>query len=95
MWHITLPGIKPTIITLLIINLGRVMGSNYERLSVFCNTQVKDFQYQFAIYIYEKGLGNAQFSVSTAVGLFQSFVGVVLVLLADKVAKMIGEEGLI
>ncbi|MDE5596744.1 MAG: ABC transporter permease subunit [Lachnospiraceae bacterium] len=95
MWHITLPGIKPTIITLLIINLGRVMGSNYERLSVFGNTQVKDFQYQFAIYIYEKGLGNAQFSVSTAVGLFQSFVGVVLVLLADKVAKMIGEEGLI
>lgn len=95
MWHITLPGIKPTIITLLIINLGRVMNSNYERLAVFGNSQVKDFQYQLAIYIYEKGLGNSQFSMATAVGLFQSVIGVILVLAADKFAKVIGEEGLL
>ena len=95
MWHITLPGIKPTIITLLIINLGRVMNSNYERLAVFGNSQVRDFQYQLAIYIYEKGLGNLQFSMATAVGLFQSVIGVILVLLADKFAKMLGEEGLL
>lgn len=95
MWHITLPGIKPTIITLLIINLGRVMGSNYERLAVFGNSQVKDFQYQLAIYIYEKGLGNLQFSMATAVGLFQSVIGVILVLAADKVAKLLGEDGLL
>lgn len=95
MWHITLPGIKPTIITLLIINLGRVMNSSYERLAVFGNSQVKDFQYQLAIYIYEKGLGSSQFSIATAVGLFQSLIGVILVLLADKAAKMLGEEGLI
>lgn len=95
MWHITLPGIKPTIITLLIINLGRVMNSNYERLAVFGNSQVRDFQYQLAIYIYEKGLGNLQFSMATAVGLFQSVIGVILVLLADKFAKILGEEGLL
>ena len=95
MWHITLPGIKPTIITLIIINLGRVMNSNYERLAVFGNSQVRDFQYQLAIYIYEKGLGNLQFSMATAVGLFQSVIGVILVLLADKFAKMLGEEGLL
>ena len=95
LWHITLPGIKPTIITLLIINLGRVMNSNYERLAVFGNSQVRDFQYQLAIYIYEKGLGNLQFSMATAVGLFQSVIGVILVLLADKFAKMLGEEGLL
>ena len=95
MWHITLPGIKPTIITLLIINLGRVMNSNYERLAVFGNSQVRDFQYQLAIYIYEKGLGNLQFSMATAVGLFQSVIGVILVLLADKFAKLLGEEGLL
>lgn len=93
MWHITLPGIKPTIITLLIINLGRVMNSNYERLAVFGNSQVRDFQYQLAIYIYEKGLGNLQFSMATAVGLFQSVIGVILVLLADKFAKLLGEIG--
>lgn len=95
MWHITLPGIKGTVVTLLIMNLGRIMGSNFERLDVFANTQVRDFQYQLAIYIYEKGLGNAKFSQATAVGLFQSLVGLVLVLLADKVAKMLGEDGLI
>lgn len=95
MWHITLPGIKGTIVTLLIMNLGRIMGSNFERLDVFGNTQVKEFQYQLAIYIYEKGLGGGKFSQSTAVGLFQSLVGLLLVLLADKVAKKLGEDGLI
>ena len=94
-WHITLPGIRGTIVTLLIMNLGRVMGSNFERLDVMGNTQVKDFQYQLAIYIFEKGLGGGKFSHSTAVGLFQSLVGLALVLLADKVAKALGEDGLI
>lgn len=95
MWHITLPGIKGTIVTLLIMNLGRVMNSNYERLDVFFNTQVKEFQYQLAIYIYEKGLAGNKFSQSTAVGLFQSLVGLGLVILADKVAKALGEDGLL
>jgi putative aldouronate transport system permease protein len=95
MWHITLPGIKGTIVTLLIMNLGRVMGSNFERLDVFGNTQVRDFQYQLAVYIYEKGLGAGKFSQSTAVGLFQSLVGLMLVILADRVAKKLGEDGLI
>lgn len=95
MWHVTLPGIRGTIVTLLIMNLGRVMGSNLERLTAFDNTQVRDFQYQLAIYIYEKGMGAGKYSEGTAVGLFQSLVGVVLVLLADKVAKKLGEEGLL
>jgi putative aldouronate transport system permease protein len=95
MWHITLPGIKGTVVTLLIMNLGRIMGSNFERLDVFGNSQVREFQYQLAIYIYEKGLGGGKFSQSTAVGLFQSLVGLMLVLLADKVAKKLGEDGLI
>lgn len=95
MWHVTLPGIRGTIVTLLIMNLGRVMGSNFERLDVFGNTMVKDFQYQLAIFIYQKGLGSGQFSASTAVGLFQSLVGLVMVLMADRVAKALGEEGLL
>lgn len=95
MWHITLPGIKGTVVTLLIMNLGRIMGSNFERLDVFGNSLVKDFQYQLAIYIYDKGLGGDKYSVATAVGLFQSLVGLMLVLLADKVAKKLGEDGLL
>lgn len=95
MWHITLPGIKSTVVTLLIMNLGRIMGSNYERLDQFDNTQVRDFQYQLAIYIYDKGLSGGKYSMATAVGLFQSVVGLILVLLADKVAKKLGEDGLL
>ncbi|WP_418880803.1 ABC transporter permease subunit [Waltera sp.] len=71
MWHITLPGIKSTVVTLLILNLGRVMGSNLERLTALENSQVKDFQYQLAVYIYNKGIGAGKFSAATAVGLFQ------------------------
>ena len=95
MWHITLPGIRGTIVTLLIMNLGRVMGSNLERLTAFDVSQVRDFQYQLAIYIYQKGLGSGKFSQGTAVGLFQSLVGLILVLVSDKIAKSLGEEGLL
>lgn len=95
MWNVTLPCIRGTMVTLLIMNLGRVMGSNFERLDSFGNVQVKDFQYQLAIYIYEKGLAGANFSRATAVGLFQSLVGLILVLASDRVAKRLGEDGLL
>lgn len=95
MWNITLPGIKSTTVTLLIMNLGRVMNSSYERLLSMGNVNVKEFQYQLAIYIYEKGLASGNFSKATVVGLFQSLVGLMLVLAADKFAKKLGEDGLI
>lgn len=95
MINITLPSIKGTIVTLLIMNLGKVMGSNMERLAVFDNTQVRDFQYQLAVYVFQKGLNNGRFSEAAAVGLFQSLVGLGLVLLADRFAKKLGEDGLL
>lgn len=95
MWNVTLPSIRGTIVTLLIMNLGKVMGSNMERLAVFDNTQVRDFQYQLAVYVFQKGLNNGRFSEATAVGLFQSLVGLGLVLLADRFAKKLGEDGLL
>ena len=95
MWHITLPGIRSTIVTLLIMQLGRVMNSSLERLVAFDNTMVRDYEYQLAVYIYAKGLQNSKFSMATAVGLFQSLVGLALVLIADRVAKALGEEGLL
>ncbi|MBQ9119583.1 MAG: sugar ABC transporter permease [Lachnospiraceae bacterium] len=94
-WHITLPGIKSTAVTMLIMNLGRIMGSNFERLESFGNSGVKSEQYQLAIYIYEKGLAGNNFSRATMVGVFQSLVGLLLVIVADKVAKKLGEDGLL
>jgi len=93
MWHITLPGIRATIVTLLIINLGRVMGSNFERLITMGNVMVRDVQYQLAIFIFEWGLANARFSLATAVGLFQSAISFVLVVVSDRIAKKLGGTG--
>ncbi|GHV28699.1 sugar ABC transporter permease [Clostridia bacterium] len=59
LWHITLPGIKPTIVMLLIMRLGQLLGSGFERLNAFGNVNVREFQYQLSIYVYEKGLGPA------------------------------------
>lgn len=95
MRYITLPGIKGTVVTLLIMNLGRLMGSNFERIDSLTNSQVNDYSYQLAIYIYEKGLASGKFSMATAVGVFQALVGLLLVVLADRFAKKLGEEGLL
>ncbi|MCR5104437.1 MAG: ABC transporter permease subunit [Eubacterium sp.] len=93
--YITLPSIKGTIVTMLIMNLGRVMGSNFERLDSLGNSMVRDQYYQLAMYIYEKGLAGGNFSRATAVGLFQSVVGLILVLISDSIAKHLGEDGLL
>lgn len=95
LWHVTLPGIKPTIVVMLIMALGRLMGSNFERVQVLSNTAVTDFSNVIATYVYRVGLGSNRFNISTAVGLFQSVVGLVLVLGADKVSKALGESGLV
>lgn len=94
-WHVTLPGIKPTIIVMLIMALGRLMGSNFERVNALSNTNVTDFSEVIATYVYRVGLGSNKFNISTAVGLFQSVVGLILVLLSDRVSKAMGEGGLV
>ena len=81
MWHVTLPGIRATTVTLLILNLGPHHGLQLTNACAsFGNVLVKDYQYQLAIYIYEKGLAGGNFSKATAVGLFQSLLGFILVL---------------
>jgi putative aldouronate transport system permease protein len=94
-WHVTLPGIKPTVIVMLIMALGKLMGSSFERVQVLSNTNVTDFSEVIATYVYRVGLGSNRFNISTAVGLFQSVVGLVLVLASDRVSKAMGEGGLV
>ncbi len=93
--HITLPGIKPTIVMMLILNIGGLIGSNFERLTAFGNINVREVQYQLSIYVFEKGIRGGGFSRSTAVGLFGSLVSLGLVLLSDRISKSLGEDGLI
>lgn len=95
MRHITIPGIKPTVVMLLIMRLGSLLASGFERLSAFGNVNVREVQYQLAIYTFEKGLRNGQFSQATAVGLFTTLVSISLILISDRIAKKLGEDGLI
>ncbi len=98
-WHkviyITLPAIKGTIVIMLIMNLGRLMGGSFERAYLIGNTIVKEFSQILPVFVYEVGLRSYRYNVATAVGLFQSLIGFLLILAADALAKKLGEEGLI
>ncbi|MCR8656555.1 ABC transporter permease [Paenibacillus endoradicis] len=93
MWHITLPGIRNVIIVLLILRLGNIMDVGFEQVFLMMNGAVANVADVFETYVYRNGVQNGQFSYSTAVGLFKSIVGLVLVIIANKLAKKFGEEG--
>ena len=94
MWHITLPGLKPTIVVLLIMNLGYIMGGGMERPMALYNNLVMDKADVIATYVYRVGIRGSQFSLTTAVGLFQSVIGVILILSANFVSRKLGERGI-
>ncbi len=94
MWHITLPGIKPTIVVLLVMNLGNILGSNFDRPFALQNNLVMDVANVISTYVYKVGIKGLQFSLTTAVGLFQSVVGVFFLLMANWIARKLGERGI-
>jgi putative aldouronate transport system permease protein len=93
-WHITLPGIKPTIIILLIMSLGRIVGSEFDRPYTLQNDLVNNVSNVLSIFVYTYGIKAMRVSLATAVGLFQSVVGLVFVLSANAVAEKLGERGI-
>lgn len=94
-WHVTLPGLRPTIVTLLILSLGRILGSEFDRPYALGNPMVKSVSNVISIFVYNYGIRGLQFSLSTAVGLFQSVVGLIFLFIANFVAKRFGERGVI
>jgi putative aldouronate transport system permease protein len=95
MWHVTLPGIRSTIIVLFIMRLGWILGSEFDRPWALTNPLVKNVSNVISTFIYINGIRGLQFSMTTAVGLFQSAVGVVFLLVADRLAKKFGERGIV
>ena len=94
MWHITLPGIKPTIVVLLIMNLGNILGGGFDRPFAMQNNWVLNTAEVISTYVYKKGVLGAQYSLTTAVGLFQSVVGVFFLLMANFISRKLGERGI-
>jgi len=93
-WHVTLPAIRNVIIILLILRIGHMMDVGFEQVYLMMNGAVSDVADVFDTYVYRTGIQQAQFSFSTAVGLFKSIVGVILVVLTNRLAKKFGEDGI-
>lgn len=87
MWHITLPGIRPTIILLLILAMGRVMEVGFDQVYNLQNDAVASVSEVISTYIYKMGLQQAQFSITTAMGLFESVIAFVLVIGVNRIAR--------
>ena len=93
-WHITLPGIKGTIIVLLVMALGNIIGSGFDRPFALQNNLVMKNAEVISTFVYKNGIKGLQFSLTTAVGLFQSVVGVIFLLFANWLARKLGERGI-
>ena len=86
-WHITLPGLLPTIILMLIMKVGYILDTGFEQILIMYNPTVYDVADVIQTYVYRIGLGQMDFSLSTALGLFNSVVAFVLIVGANAVSR--------
>lgn len=92
--NVTLPGIKSTIIVLLILRLGQVMDVGFEQIYLMMSGPVAHLADVFDTYAYRVGIQQGRFGYATVAGLFKSVVGLILVVMSNRLAKKFGEEGL-
>lgn len=93
-WHVTLPGLRPTIVVLLIMNLGRILSSELDRPYALRNDLVQQVSDVISVLVYRVGIKSFQFSYTAAIGLFQSVVCVVFLIASNAIAKRLGDRGI-
>lgn len=86
-WHITLPGLLPTVVLMFILKIGYILSTGFEQVLVFYNPNVYDVADIIETYVYRIGLGQADFSLATALGLFNAVVAFILIVGANAVSK--------
>lgn len=91
-WHITLPGLRSTIVILLIMRAGRILNANFEQIYALYNPFVYEVSEVLETYIYKMGIGEAKFSFSTAAGVFKAIIGFILVVVTNWLAKKIDSD---
>ena len=94
MWHITLPGIRPTIVVILIMNMGNILGSGFDRPFALQNNLVMNVAEVISTFVYKNGISGLQFSLTTEVGFFQSVICLVFLLLSNWISRKLGERGI-
>ena len=92
--HITLPGLTPTIVLLFLMKIGRVLDVGYETIVLMYNPSIYSTADVIGTYVYRRGILNGEYSFASAVGFFQSVIGLLLVLFANRVAKKTSETSL-
>lgn len=93
--YITLPSIKSVIVVMLILQISKMMTIGLDAPLLLGNKKVMDVSEVISTYTYRLGIEQAKYSESTAIGLFQSLVNIVILFAADRFAKAIGEEGIL
>ncbi|CZQ91700.1 ABC transporter permease [Trichococcus ilyis] len=93
-WHITLPAIRSTIIIMLIMKVGSILSTGFDQFYLMTNQLNRPVADVFDTYVYMMGITNGAYSYSTAVGLFKSVIGIILVFSTNRLAKKFGESGL-
>jgi len=93
-WNVDLPGIMPTVVILLILEMGQIMRLGFEKVILMQNSLNLESSEIIATYVYKVGLLGANFSFSTAVGLFNSVVNLILILLVNAIAKRVSSTSL-
>lgn len=91
LWHITLPGITNTIVVLFILRLGGLLSVGYESIILMYNPTIYETADVISTYVYRRGLQDADYSFATAVGLFQSVIGFVLVVLTNRISRRVSD----
>ncbi len=92
--RITLPGIRSTIIVLLLMKIGNIMNNGFEQIFLLYNPNVYEVADVFETYVYRIGLVDSRYDFATAVGLFKSSVSLIMLLSANKLARIFGERGI-
>jgi putative aldouronate transport system permease protein len=93
-WHITLPAIRSTIVILLILQMGNVLDNGFDQIFLMSNAGNRAVSDVLDTFTYREGIINGEFSYTTAIGLFKSVIGLVLILGTNKLAKVAGESGI-
>ncbi len=93
-WHVTLPGILPTIMIMLILRLGQVLSVGYEKIILLYSPATYDVADVISSYVYRMGLQGARYSYSAAVGLFQSVINVIMLVVANRLSAKFSESSL-
>ena len=92
--YVTIPGIMPTVITMLIMRIGSMMSLGFEKIFLIYNPSIYETADVISTFVYRKGLIDQSYSFSTAVGLFNSVINLVLLAAANKVCKILTDHSL-